>query len=124
MVFSRAVTLKKYERLGMLDLVRKKADKGVEIRILIGTDKPINERDVKWLREYPPIEVRYLNKSIQTRLTTIVTDRELSLVIEDKENENKNDLGLATYSNSEATVQSCSSIFENLWSQSTRQSSN
>jgi hypothetical protein len=29
------------------------------------------------------------------------------------------DLGLATYSNSESTVLSCSSIFENLWVQST-----
>ena len=45
-------------------------------------DKPTKERDVEWLREYPRIELRYLNKSIQTSLTTIVTDRELSLVIE------------------------------------------
>jgi hypothetical protein len=28
-------------------------------------------------------------------------------------------LGLATYSNSESTVMSCASIFENLWAQST-----
>ena len=53
-------------------------------------------------------------------MTTIATDRELSLVIEEKEDEdNIDDLGLATYSNSESTVLSCSSIFENLWSQST-----
>ena len=120
-VFSRAGTLKKYEKLGMLDIVRKKADKEIEVRILIGTDRPTNEREVEWLREYPRIELRYLNKSIQTSLTTIVTDRELSLVIEEKEEENDKglDLGLATYSNSESTVLSCASIFENLWAQST-----
>ena len=118
MIFSRASTLKKYEKFGMLDIVRKKADK-VEVRLLVGTDKTINERDIKRLRRYPQIELRYLNKSIHTSLTTIVTDRELSLVIEEKKEEEDNiDLGLATYSNSEATVQSCASIFENLWSQS------
>ena len=93
LIFSRAGTLKQYEKLGMLDIVKNKADKEVEVRILIGTDRPINEREVEWLREYPRIEIRYLNKSIQTSLTTIVTDRELSLVIEEKEN--GNDLGLA-----------------------------
>jgi two-component system sensor histidine kinase VicK len=117
LIFSRAGTLKQYEKLGMLDIVRNKADKEVEVRILIGTDRPIKEREIEWLREYPRIELRYLNKSIQTSLTTIVTDRELSLVIEEKEDDN--DLGLATYSNSESTVLSCASIFENLWAQST-----
>jgi two-component system sensor histidine kinase VicK len=121
-IFSRANTLRKYEKLGMLDIVRKKADKEIEVRILIGTDKPVDGRDVEWIKEYPQIELRYLNKSIQTSLTTVVTDRELSLVIEEKEDEDSIDLGLATYSNSESTVLSCASIFENLWAQSTGQS--
>jgi hypothetical protein len=51
----------------------------------------------------------------------MVTDRELSLVIEEKKDEDDNDLGFATYSNSESTVLSCASIFENLWAQSTSQ---
>jgi hypothetical protein len=118
LIFSRAGTLKQYEKLGMLDIVRKKSGKGVEIRMLVGTDKPLNERDVECLREYPGIELRHLNKAIQTSLTTIVTDRELSLVIEEREGVNEFDLGLATYSNSESTVLSCASIFENLWIQS------
>jgi two-component system, OmpR family, sensor histidine kinase VicK len=121
-IFSRSETLKKYEKLGMIDIVRKKTEKEVEIRILIGTDKTINERELRWLREYPRIELRYLNKSIQTSLTTIVTDRELSLVIEEKKHEDDTDLGFATYSNSESTVLSCASIFENLWAQSTSKS--
>ena len=121
LIFSRAGTLKTYEKLGMLDIIRKKADKEVEVRILVGTDKPTKERNVEWLSEYSRIELRYLNKSIQTSLTTVVTDRELSLVIEEKKDEDDIDLGLATYSNSESTVLSCASIFENLWAQSTRQ---
>jgi two-component system sensor histidine kinase VicK len=51
LIFSRAGTLKKYEKLGMLEIIRKKANKEIEIRILIGTDKPTKERDVEWLRE-------------------------------------------------------------------------
>jgi len=119
LIFSRAGILKKYEKLGKLEIIRKKADKEIEVRILVGMDKPTKGRDVEWLREYPRIELRYLNKSIQTSLTTIVTDRELSLVIEERKDED--DLGFATYSNSESTVLSCVSIFENLWAQSTRQ---
>jgi hypothetical protein len=119
LIFSRAGTLKKYEKLGMVDIVRKKAEKNVEVRILIGTDEPMNRREVERLNEYPNAELRYLNKSIHTSLTTIVADRELSLVIEEKGDEGDIDLGLTTYSNSESTVLSSASIFENLWAQST-----
>ena len=50
------------------------------------------------------------------RLVVSIFDRELSLVIEEKEDEDS--IGLATYSNSESTVLSYASIFENLWIQS------
>ena len=122
MIFSRASALKQYEKLGMLKIIREKADKGVPVRILIGTDSPVNLRDLERLVGIPRLELRYLLKSIKTKLTTIVTDRELSLVIEEKKNEDESDLGLATYSNSESTVLSYASIFENLWAQSTSQS--
>jgi len=84
LIFSRASSLKRYERLGMFNILRKKAENGIVTRTLIGTDNPINKKEVEWLSEYPRIELRYLIKSIKTRLTTIVTDRELSLVIEEK----------------------------------------
>jgi hypothetical protein len=116
-IFSHASTLRQYEKLGVLDMVIEKADK-IPVQILIGTDSPIGEKDIEWLTGIPLIEVRYLNKSIQTKLTTIVTDRDLSLVIEEKGNADASGLGLATYSNSESTVNSYASIFENLWVQS------
>ena len=86
---------------------------------MIGTDGQIDVNDSEWLTRLPQIELRYLNKSIQTRLTTIVTDRELSLVIEEKGTEGSSGLGFATYSNSDATVLSYAAVFENLWAQST-----
>lgn len=122
MIFSHADTLVQYERLGMFDIIRKKVDNGVMVRILMGTDSSIKGTNLNWLNVYPQTELRYLNKSIQTKLTTIVTDRELSLVIEEKETEDASGLGLATYSNSESTVLSYASIFENLWMQSTSMS--
>jgi hypothetical protein len=74
------------------------------------------EEVVKLLKGYQHIQVHYLLKSLQTKLTTIVADREISLIIEEKEDEDV--VGLATYSNSESTVLSYASIFENLWIQS------
>jgi hypothetical protein len=84
LIFSRAGTLRKYEKFGVLDIVRKKVDNEVEVRILIGTDKPTSEREETWLREYPKLGLRYLNKTIHTNLTTVDTDRELSRVSEEK----------------------------------------
>lgn len=53
------------------------------------------------------------------KVTTFLTDNELSLVIELKDDNidtgNEEAIGLATYSNSESTVLSNASIFETLW---------
>lgn len=64
------------------------------------------------------IGVLYYSKSINNRLTIFILDNEFSLTIEVRD-ESKNSLfestGLATFSNSESTVLSYISIFENLW---------
>jgi sugar-specific transcriptional regulator TrmB len=116
-IFSRAYTLRQYQKHGILDLLKRKAEQEISVRILIGMDHSVAETTIESLKGYQHIELRYLLKSIQTKLTTIVADRGLSLVIEEKENEDT--IGLATYSNSESTVLSYASIFENLWIQST-----
>jgi hypothetical protein len=70
---------------------------------------------------HPQITINNLDKSIQTKVTTIVADNELSLVIELKDDtqlNSKEAVGFATYSNSESTVLSYASIFETLWIQS------
>ena len=70
---------------------------------------------------HPQITINNLNKSVQTTVTTIVADNELSLVIELKDDtqlDSNEAMGLATYSNSESTVLSYASIFETLWIQS------
>lgn len=70
---------------------------------------------------HPQITIKNLEKSVQTKVTTIVADNELSLVIElkdDIKHDSNEAIGLATYSNSESTVLSYASIFEILWMQS------
>jgi two-component system sensor histidine kinase VicK len=79
------------------------------------------------------IELRYLDKALQTKVTIWVVDRKLSLVIKsnrdksehltivtenigDDANHHQPD-GLAIYSNIESTVSSLASIFETLWRQ-------
>jgi two-component system, OmpR family, sensor histidine kinase VicK len=55
----------------------------------------------------PAINFHYLNKSVQTKVTTFLSDNELSLVIELKDDtkESRDEaIGLATYSNSESTI--------------------
>jgi two-component system, OmpR family, sensor histidine kinase VicK len=73
------------------------------------------------VKAHPRITIRGLDQSIKTKLTTIMADRGLSLVIELKDDTKvtSNDaVGFATYSNSESTVLSYASIFETLWIQS------
>jgi hypothetical protein len=63
-------------------------------------------------------------KQHQNKVMTVVTDKELCLTAEVKDDEKDNEydsaieaLGLATYSNSESTVLSYASVFETLWTQ-------
>src|SRR5918996_649761 len=97
-IFSHLNILRKYEKNGVLDLLKRKAANEISVRVLIGADHQIEEKAVESLKEYKHIELRYLLKSIQTKLSTIVVDGQLSLVIEEKVDEDA--IGLATYSNS------------------------
>jgi two-component system, OmpR family, sensor histidine kinase VicK len=61
-----------------------------------------------------------VEKSAVATVTIIVVDRKESLVIEKTGDSKENFIdavGISTYSNSEPTVLSCISIFENLWKQ-------
>lgn len=106
-------------KFGIYDIILTKARARVLIKILLGTNNPITGEDIKLSPGHSKIDIRYLNKLIQIRITTIITDRELSLTIEENEATSPYDTGLASYSNSDSTVFFYTSIFENLWMQST-----
>jgi two-component system, OmpR family, sensor histidine kinase VicK len=123
-VFSTPNSFKRYEREGIIEQLATKADEGINVRILLNQNEDIRqsiERLVKMHPQRQQFAIRELDKSIRTKLTTIMADRELSLIVElkDDSKEDSNEaIGLATYSNSESTVLSYASIFEALWIQS------
>jgi two-component system sensor histidine kinase VicK len=122
-VFSTPNSFKRYERDGLINLLAKKLDEGIKARILLTHTEDIQQSLRKFTKINPQrqMEIRVLDKSIKTKLTTIMADRELSLVIELKDDTQQNSneaVGFATYSNSESTVLSYASIFETLWIQS------
>jgi two-component system sensor histidine kinase VicK len=120
-VFSTPNSFKRYEKEGIIELLTKKMDEGIKVRILLNQNEDIRQSIERLVKMHPQIAIRELDKSIKTKLSTITTDRELSLVIELKDDLKQNSseaIGLATYSNSESTVLSYASIFEALWIQS------
>jgi sugar-specific transcriptional regulator TrmB len=120
-LFSTPNSFKRYEREGIIELLRKKTKEGVRVRILLSQDDDIRQSIRRLSKMHPQINIRELDKSIKTKVITILADRELSLVVElndDFKQDNNEAMGLATYSNSESTVLSYASIFETLWVQS------
>ena len=61
-----------------------------------------------------------LKPSFQTKITTLIVDSTFSLTVEMKDEAKESfdeSVGLATYSNSESTIDAYTSIFETLWVQ-------
>jgi hypothetical protein len=104
-----------YEREGILNLIKRQLENRITVRILLSEkDRPPQGG---WRGISPPnLRIQHTDQLPASKLTMIIVDSELSLVIEEKIDEDP--VGLATYSNSESTVLSYASIFENLWIQS------
>ncbi|HKG71409.1 MAG TPA: hypothetical protein VKA87_05890 [Nitrososphaeraceae archaeon] len=121
-ILPTAKALQILEHLGLTQLLTEAAQEGsVKIRLLVGRDGEVEAETEKLRRNWETMEIHGLQTALQTTLLVIVVDKALSLAIELKKDEMEEDLydaiGLATYSNSESTVLTYSSIFENLWIQ-------
>ncbi len=121
-VLSTSNSFIRYEKEGIIDTLKKRVNEdNLKVRILVEHNYEIQAIINELMKKYPQIAIRNLEKSIQTKVNTIVADDELSLVIELKDDSQQNSneaIGLATYSNSESTVLSYASIFEARWIQS------
>jgi two-component system, OmpR family, sensor histidine kinase VicK len=121
-LFSTPNSFKRCDKEGIIDMLTLRVDGGsLKVRILVNRNDLIQETLDRLMQKHPQITIRNLDKSIKTKLTTIMADNELSLVIELKDDLRQNSgetIGFATYSNSESTVLSYASIFEILWVQS------
>jgi two-component system, OmpR family, sensor histidine kinase VicK len=94
-------------------------ERGVKIRLLVGKDGLVVTEIEKLRRSLETIDIQPLETALQTMLLVIVVDKRLSLSIElrDDVEDLYDAIGLTTYSNSESTVLTYASIFENLWIQ-------
>ncbi|WP_148699950.1 ATP-binding protein [Candidatus Nitrososphaera evergladensis] len=122
-IFSSANAFLRQERAGLMRLLTKMAEGhgGVQIRIMTPIDDRIKETVEKFEEHsQQKIKVKSIEPSLQTRVTLLIVDRRYSLAVELKDDAKETSLeamGMATYSNSKATVLSYTSIFESLWNQ-------
>jgi two-component system sensor histidine kinase VicK len=92
----------------------------VHVKILVPIEDKIMAT-IQRLERINGIQIRNIEPTMQTRMTILVVDRTYSLVVElkdDTQDNLKEAIGLATYSNSKSTVLSYVSIFDTLWKQS------
>ena len=122
-IFSSINAFYRQVNLGLLDLFNEVAKQGVRVRILIPTD----EKQVRQIVNESPsllsptIDIRSMDKSLQTSIGILVVDRKQSLIIEttdDTKVSSYEAAGLSVYSNSKPIALSFASIFESLWKQS------
>ena len=111
-IFPTNKTIERYLHEGIIEFLNKAATKrNVSVRVLVAKDHVSELKD-------QDMDIRYLKEPITMQVITILVDNQFSLIIELKDDVKDNSseaIGLATYSNSEATVLTYNSIFELLW---------
>jgi hypothetical protein len=105
-----------YAKKGILNLSKGRLENEITVRILLSKKDGPPQEVWQEISSYPTLHIQYTDQLPSNRLTMVIVDNELSLVVEEKKYEDP--VGIATYSNSESTVLSYASIFENLWIQS------
>jgi hypothetical protein len=129
-IFSTANAFHRQERAGgvrfLMDAAKKR---NVKVRILTPFDDKIREVAKKLLQEEllalrhnheKNIEIRHTESALQTKISLLIADAKFSLAIEleyDTKETTREAIGLATVSNSKATVSSYVSMFESMWRQ-------
>jgi hypothetical protein len=110
------------ENDGIIDLLGAARSRGINVRVLIKIDdetmKDIPRDMIK--KKHDLINVNFIRQSLRSKINTLIIDQSFSLTIEvndDSKNNFSESTGLATYSNSESTVFTDYSMFENLWIQ-------
>ena len=122
-MFSSARAVRRQLEMDGLQLLKEVLEKhSVKIRVLIPVDGDITPTTIKEAKSsYPQIEIRSIDKSLQTRITIVVVDKKECVIVELKEDAEDNSYraaGLTTYSDSKSIVSSYISIFESFWKQS------
>jgi two-component system, OmpR family, sensor histidine kinase VicK len=121
-IFSTSNAFRRQERAGAIDLLIKSAKSNdLIVRMLLPYDDFVRNRIDKLRGESKSrIEIRNIEEPLQTKVSVLIVDRASLFSAELKSDSKESSIeaiGLATYSNSKATVLSYASIFESLWNQ-------
>jgi signal transduction histidine kinase len=121
-IFSTSNAFRRQEKAGAFDLlIRIAKSRDVRVRIMSPFDEYVTNIIEKIKRESKiRIEIRNIEEPLQTKVSVLIVDKKSLLSAELKSDSRETSLeaiGLATYSNSKATVLSYASIFESLWNQ-------
>jgi two-component system, OmpR family, sensor histidine kinase VicK len=121
-LFATTNSFYRAESDGIIDLLGAARSRGINIRVLIKIDnetiKDIPKDLIK--KKHDLINVNTIRQPLRSKITTFIIDQSFSLTIEVNDDSKDNfseATGLATYSNSESTVFTDYSMFENLWIQ-------
>jgi hypothetical protein len=107
---------------GIIDLLGTARSRGINVRVLIKIDDEIMKDIPKHMikKKHDLISVNFIRQPLRSKITTFIIDQSFSVTIEVNDDSKDNfseATGLATYSNSESTVFTDYSMFENLWIQ-------
>ena len=122
-MFSSANAVRRQKEMGGLQLLKEASEEhNAKVRVLIPADEDITSTTIKEVKAtYPQIDIRTIDKSLQTRITIVLVDKKECVIVELKDDTEDNSYkaaGLTTYSDSKSIVSSYISIFESFWQQS------
>ena len=113
--------------IGLVKSLKDAAERKVKIRIVTSNEKPVHEalqiliEELRQKQKVNLVEMRYMESQLLAKVSVVVVDKKFSLALELKDYTRHSPsvgiMGLATYSNSKATVLSYASMFETLWKQ-------
>jgi len=116
LIFPSINAIRREEKIGIIEELKRAASRGIKIRILTPEDDFIQDL-LEYLRSNK-INIRRIESSAGSKFKLLIIDRKISLVIEtndDSRSEFLDAVGLATISNSNPTVQPYVAIFEGFW---------
>ncbi len=128
LMFSSVKGFRRQLRMGGLGIVQRASENGANVRILVPTEELVEDigQMLAITSEARPktaakVEIRTIDKSLESRLTMLVADRKELMIFELKDDNAANSYdaaGIATYSNAHSIVSSYTSILESFWKQS------
>ena len=120
-IFPSINAFRRQVRAGVMHLFKEILERGIKVRILLPADDiQIAQIMNEVMLAFPMLDIRSIDKSLQTSIGVIIVDRKESLIIESRDDTKDNyyaAVGLATYSNSRRIALSYASIFDSLWKQ-------